>query len=264
MNYEEQEKELIKSIREDYQNGSITIAKKSLAGIKALNQLFGFNDKNKLFQVIENLQSSKPTMHALMNVLNLLRSKVENFGLRNLNTLIDDILYQIDLSTKGTIEVALSNIKESFPRLEIIVLTTSYSSTFLKFMEGLSKAKRIQLFVLDSKWQGFDYADTTATHCKKFGVDARVLSLNEFNYANLRFDFAMTGADCVCPGDGFINGIPTKILAEHCFARRYPFYVIAEKFKFGKFCEPDEGFDFVKISYVTKIFTNEEVLTNLV
>ncbi|MFN3306053.1 MAG: hypothetical protein ACK42Z_02570 [Candidatus Kapaibacteriota bacterium] len=151
----------------------------------------------------------------------------------------------------------MSYIKESFPRLEIIVLTTSYSSTFLKFVEELSKIRKLQVYVLESKWRGIDYSASTVSFCKKIGVDSNVLYFRELECSDLQFDFVMTGADCVCPGEGIINGIPTKILAEYCLAKSYPFYVLAEEFKFGKFCVPLDGFDFVDFKNVTKIFSNK-------
>ncbi|MFN3306054.1 MAG: hypothetical protein ACK42Z_02575 [Candidatus Kapaibacteriota bacterium] len=97
MNYEEHLTELVNSIREDYHNGSITIAKKSLLGLKVLNELFGFKDKRQLFQLIDELQSSKPSMYALKNVLNLLKTKVENDGLAFFGKSIDDVLCIIEL-----------------------------------------------------------------------------------------------------------------------------------------------------------------------
>lgn len=257
MHYEKYAKEFIKSIREDYQNGSIALTKKSLLGIKSLNEIFPFDDKNKFLKLIVDVKESKPSMLALSNALNLLCEKVGNLGLPNLNSIIDDILNYIESSTIKTIDVALSYISKFYACLEINVLTTSYSSTFLKFVKELSKLKKLHLFVLESKWQSFDYSASTFNYCKRIGVDVMVLSYQKLNYSNLLFNFAMTGADCVCLRKGIVNGSPTKILAQFCYEKKLPFYVLAERLKFAETCKKDEGFDFVDIQYVSKIFSDE-------
>ncbi len=245
----------VSSIREDYKNGSIEIVKNALLGLKKINQDISLESEKFNF-LLDELKNAKPSMHALKNSINLIQTEVESKGLAFLNQILDNLLAKIETSSEKTIRNAIDYVSQMFRLGDLSILTTSYSSTALKFFETLSKLRKIQIFVLKSRWKNFDYSKSTFKKCIEQGIATDIVDNDKLEILSSKTSFAITGADCICPKEGIVNGIPTKHLAEFCFERKIPYFVLAESIKFSEKCTSSDGFDWVDIKFVTQIFTD--------
>lgn len=258
MNCNELAKVLVESIRNDFRNGSMTIAKNAVVGLFSFVTNCGQIQKDKIFSLISELKRAKPTMVALRNTLKLIEKSILNYGINKIHSILEDVLEQIENSTKIVVENAVQYIRNNFDRKSLSIATTSYSSTCLKFFSELGKQKSIEILILASRWKEYDYSKALFEKCQELGLKANILELNELSKMFSTIDFAITGADCVCPAKGIVNGIPTESLAQMCFRVGIPFFVVAESLKFSSFCTLDEGFEFIPFQLIQRVFSDSE------
>jgi len=254
MDFDTLSSRLIETTKNDFVNGSITIAKNTIRGIIEILEIAYPSDTKKLFSLISELKRAKPAMSALQNVLNrtepLLTSGDRWSMIFQLNMLLDSL----EKSTQDTINVAIEHITLNLtPPYRIT--TASLSSTFIKFVTELNQIESTEVFCLESKWAERDYSVLLTEKLAQLGVDAKILPLSSIN-SIANSSFAMIGTDCVCP-EGVVNGAPSRILAIHCKTTNLPLFVLAESIKYSNKCTPDSGFDFIDSSLITKIFSDK-------
>lgn len=254
MNFDIYARDLIESIRNDYVNGSLTIAKKALFGLIKIIENEPFQDVAKYKSLIYELKNTKPSMSALQNSLNRVLGYFYSTEPNNLVLKLNELINLINNSTDETIEKAIKYIVEHFPT-NYKIITASFSSTFVKFVQRLNLGSNLEVYSLQSKWQKFDYSVQLVQELETIGVNAKVVGLNNIGN-NLDLSFAMIGADCVVQNYGVVNGIPSKRLAEFCSISEIPFFVISESIKFSDSCIEEDGFEFIEKEFITKIFSD--------
>lgn len=258
MNCDQQAKILVETIQNDFRNGSMTIAKNAVEGLVSYLTMCSHIEEEKLLLLISELKNAKPSMVALRNTFETIEKNIQELGLKRIHDILENVLNLLKKSTKQVVENAIQYVQDNFSGQSLVIATTSYSSTCLQFIGGLSKKKDLIVQILASRWKEFDYSLALLEKCKELGVEAKVLEFEELQNETSKIDFAVVGADCVCQGKGIINGIPSEQLARLCFQYGIPFFVLAESVKFADFCHQADGFDFIPINYVSKIFSNFE------
>jgi len=258
MNFKEAATKLVDSIRNDYFNGSMTIARNALLGLLDIWHSYKNIEPGALYELFEELKRAKPSMHALKNVVSILQKNLGESGIELFETLLNRLIQDLELSTSEAISNAVVYVCSRYTKNNLVVATTTYSSTFVKFIKALNAKKDLRLFILESKWNDYDYSSTTLQQVQNIGVEAEVINEDGMVERFNSIDFAATGADCVSPGKGIVNGTPTSKLAKYCQQQCIPFYVVAESLKFSKECVAEAGFDFVEINLITRIFTDSK------
>jgi translation initiation factor 2B subunit (eIF-2B alpha/beta/delta family) len=254
MDFDTLSNKLIETIRNDFVNGSLTIAKNALRGLIEIVERAYPNDTNKLGRFVIELKKTKPAMSALQNVLERALSAVSSGDRFALILQLNKLLELLEKSTSDAINIAKEYITQNFtPPYRIV--TASFSSTFLKFAKELSKIESTEIFCLESKWAGQDYSALLAEKLTQIGVVAKNLPMVAIGtIANC--SFAMIGADCVSHS-GVVNGVPSQNLALQCNNHDVPLFVLAESIKYSRKCNPESGFDFIDSSLISKIFSDD-------
>jgi len=83
---------LIQSLKDDYVNGSTTIAKKSLQILLSAWNLYGIRNRNSLVAYAHTLKASKPTMAAVQNILRILQSRLMSSDVSMFPAICTDLL----------------------------------------------------------------------------------------------------------------------------------------------------------------------------
>ncbi len=255
MNYDIYVQNLIETISNDYVNGSLTIAKNAISGLIEIIEKEPVEDVLKYKYLIYELKKAKPSMAALQNSLDRVLGYIYSAEPSNLVLKLKELINLIDNSTNETIEKAIKYIVEHFPS-DYKIITASFSSTFVKFVQRLNLESNLEVYSVQSKWQKFDYSVQLVEKLETIGVNAKVVDLNNIG-KNLDLSFAMIGADCVVPNYGVVNGIPSKRLAKFCSISEIPVFVVAESIKFSENCFEEDGFEFIEKEFITKIFSDE-------
>ncbi|MCX7908235.1 MAG: hypothetical protein N2560_01775 [Ignavibacteria bacterium] len=256
MNFEEDARNLVNSIKNDYTNGSMTIARNAISGLITLLTNHPLVSPQQIEEVIVKLETSKPSMPSVFNSMKIVKETLWNFNINNFISKISILLANLEKATENTINEAKSFIEKNYHKKEIIIATTSYSSTVIKLLDKLCKSCNINVFILKSIWKSFDYSNSLKekliSFCRKVEVIDRKQLLLQFD----TIDFALTGADCVVFGQGIVNGTPTKELANICKDYSTPFFVVAESIKYTENCKTEDGFDFVEFHLISKVFSD--------
>ncbi|MGB9771999.1 MAG: hypothetical protein ACPLX7_08515 [Candidatus Kapaibacteriota bacterium] len=256
MNCKELKENFIASIRDDFVSGSMTITYKAILELKSLLYLCPIQSKTELNTLLNELKNAKPTMQALRNAVEYIELKARHRGVESIIEILYDLLRDLDSTTEWTISKSIAFVLKKFTKRNLLLLTTSFSSTINKFLENLNNLKRIQLLVLESKWKDFDYSKQTFDFATRIGIHCEIADIEKLKLFANDIDFATSGADCVSFDNGIVNGFPTHAMARFCKEQRIPYFVVAESIKYSEKCNIEEGFDFIPIELISGIFSD--------
>ncbi|MCX7880476.1 MAG: hypothetical protein N2517_07420 [Ignavibacteria bacterium] len=247
--------EKIDSIRNDLESGSTTILKNSIQVILDINSQYVL-DQAMLGEIVKELICAKPTMSAPKNVLSKIYNEVEAEGIGILTDICNQMLEKINTSSQNTTRLASEFFRLRYISKNKTILSTSFSSAVIRVIEELSKTDNLKVVAVESKMGEFDYSFALVETCRKFGAETLILSFSEIENLAYPIDFAIIGADCVAKDVEVVNGTPSFLLAKFCQAKKIPFYVVAESFKFSNKCLTEEGFDRIPWNYITDILSD--------
>lgn len=248
---------LIQSFKNDYVNGSTTIAKKALQILLSAWNLYGVRNLEPLARCIQDLKASKPTMASVQNVLNILQSQISNSNISEFPKICTDLLEQMNKATTRTIENFERFLEEDIQRTDLSIITASYSSTVANILPVIFKKTKLHVFALESKWRQMDYSDYVIQKCNEFAIRASLVGLNALFESDIPIDFAIIGADRIVSNQGVVNGIPSLSLAEFANVKGIPFFVVGESFKRCEDIIAEDGFEFIPNYLIQKIFTDD-------
>jgi len=247
----------INSLRNDYENGSTTIAKNAIDIFTNVVNSYSY-DIDKIRVIANNIISTKPDMAALRNIILLCLDKLEYMQKPyNFDNEAKDIKFLMDTNTNNVINNAINIIIKLLPT-ELSIITTSYSSTVIKlFIELKKRDHSIRVYALESIWKERSYADFIINSCKQEGIESYHIKKDELVSNINHFDFAVIGADSFFDDGSVINGIQSLFLAENCYGK-IRFFVLAESFKnsttpISTINNIADGFDFIPERLITEV-----------
>lgn len=245
---------VLDEIKNDYKNGSMTIAKKSIdTFFTALSQIIDYNDET-IYQIAWAIKETKPTMSALQNAIDLCIVEYnKNKTKLSLEHIKTKILEELENHTLNCLNSAL-NYLESFEARPFRIVTCSYSSTFLALMKKLAERSLVkEIYVLESIWRGISYSKNTIKMLNGYNIKAYEIALSKLAAFKNLINCAIIGADRVLEDGSVINGVPSLSLAKE-MSGIIPFFVIAEKIKLTNQIILEEGFEIVPNHLISKIF----------
>jgi translation initiation factor 2B subunit (eIF-2B alpha/beta/delta family) len=248
----EQIKIAIDSIKNDYENGSITITKKAIDVFTQAVNIYS-NDRAKIIKIGKIIMDCKPNMSALQNIISLCINELNDLEQPiDFTRSSEKIKSYMDNATKKVIDSTLKTVLEmGLDRYSIV--TVSYSSTVIRFFTEMKKLDLpIKVYALESVWRGKDYAKSVVRSCKEANIEAYLLSSKSLNQNIDDLDFPVSGADSILSDGTVINGVPTRSLAKSCY-QIIPFFVLAESFKKSNSSTDikiEDGFEIIPAEYI--------------
>ncbi|MFH1052527.1 MAG: hypothetical protein V1779_16535 [bacterium] len=266
----------IKELANDYDNGSAIIAQKGLRIFteaiesKILRQakydnLFCETSKgdkrNKnteiinLYGEIENIKNkiieTKPAMSMLKNVI----EEAYILFIKSKNP--KDILEQIEQKLTSASGICLDRAIQCIFEMSVnTIATCSYSSNVINLFQTLHEVNyQFNVIVMESVWKEKDYARKFTEVCKQKGINSNWVNKSYLMKSNI--DCGIIGADSVIHEKGIVNGIPSRAFAEILTTMEKPLFVIAESFKAADEVHIEDGFEFIKKSFIEKIFSDD-------
>lgn len=249
---------ILQNFKDDYLNGSTTIAKKALQILLSIWNLYGIRDIETIVAYIYKLKASKPTMAAVQNVLSILQSQISASNVSEFPKICVELLEQMDRATTRTIENFARFLERSIQKDSLGIITASYSSTVVNILLPIiSKNIKLHVFALESKWRQTDYSAYVVQKCNEFAIRASWVGMNALFESRIPIDFAIIGADRIVKNRGVVNGIPSLSLAEFSNIKGIPFFVVGESFKMCGDATIEDGFEFIPNHLIQKIFSDE-------
>ena len=251
----------IDKIENDLQSGSTTITKVCIdVFTEAYSAAVENDDKKSLSDIAHKLIAAKPTMAAVINIVNRCLQESKNYDGNDFTPIAESI--KKDMDRAGDIIIGKAVNKIFIPGKKNIVITCSYSSNIIKtFEKAAAENIDFTVMVLRSEWKGNKYHDIVIEDCSNFGVSAEMFEDTDIPGLIDLSDAALIGADAILNGTSVINGFPSYKLARK-INKDIPFYVVAESFKNSDHCTIDDGFDYVPSDYITSIISDHLFIKN--
>lgn len=143
-----------------------------------------------------------------------------------------------------------------------IIITCSYSSLVCKSMKlAKEKGKAISVTVLKSVNSGIAYGELVSRELTGYGIHNEIIEDNDIENNITGVSRLITGADTISLHGYFINGSPTRKLAELVSNTKIPFLVACETHKFDiygfhkKNLQLEQGFDKIPLNLINGIIT---------
>lgn len=244
----------LEELRNDYINGSMTIAKKGVYIF--FDILSKMNDCNNVSinQTALAIKETKPTMSALQNAIDLC---IDVYNRNKTNLTLEQIKTQILEVLENHTLNCLNSALSYFERFEVkpfSIVTCSYSSTFLALIKKLTERSLVkETYVLESIWNGVSYSKNTIKMLNANNSKAYEISLSKLVDFKKHINCAIIGADRVLEDGSIINGVPSLYLAKEV-SPTIPFFVVAEKIKLTNKMILEEGFEIIPNNLISKIF----------
>lgn len=253
--------EKIEKIRNDLQSGSTTITKQCIDVFTgAYSVAVKNNDKESLSEIAQKMIRAKPTMAAVINIVNHCLQESRNYQGADFSPIADSI--KKDMDRAGEIIIGKAINKIFMPDKNNVIITCSYSSNIIKtFEKAAGEQIDFTVMVLRSEWKGNKYHKKVIEDCVEFGVPAEMFEDTDIPELIKSADAAVIGADAILNGTSVINGFPSYKLARK-INKEIPFYVVAESFKNSDHCTIDDGFDYVPSDYITSIVSDHLFINN--
>jgi translation initiation factor 2B subunit (eIF-2B alpha/beta/delta family) len=146
---------------------------------------------------------------------------------------------------------------------EDTIITCSYSSTICNLLIIASKIyKNLQVIILESSYDGFDYAEMSLKKLRKFGIPAHVIPQNKLGSYMDKVATAFIGSDTIFADGSVINGAPSHLLAKAAAMANVKVYSVSEtakvsKEKTFKLSHLEPGLELIPSQLVTGIVTEK-------
>lgn len=257
MDLEDKLQIILVSVIDDKTSGSISIAKNIIKELKLLANESTQKEIKRIAEFIPALKQAKPTMSAIENILTFIKYKIDQIKINNISDVFDDAISLIEKSTSDSINYAVQYCARIFSSENLNIVTTSFSSTVLSFLQKLKNIQDFKVYVLESQFEGVNHSLNFIQACKSFNIDAQEISSQTFLRGKIKIDYAIIGADRIIYKEAVINGTPSLLLAEGAIVLGIPFFVIAESLKRSDKIITAEGYDLIPWNYITKLLTDK-------
>ncbi len=252
-------KAAIDAIRNDFDNGSSTIAKNAIDVFAMAVSVY--EDKDQIIETGKLLLKAKPAMAALQNIVNMCIERINDMEHPNsFSEEAKELKTYMDNATTKVVDKAIEYMNKSKKNKSkydtVRIITASYSSTVIELFKELYKRSiPVRIYAMESKWHGRDYAESIIKSCKEIGIECNYITQNEAieNINNL--DFAISGADSFQNDGSVVNGIPSLYLAK-ISKDKIPYLVLAESYKKADKVIIEDGFELVPSKYISEIITD--------
>lgn len=225
---------LLDQISTDRIRGSTDLALVALEGISLIAR-----DKDAVdladFQkqvpgLIVSLQSCRPSMVALHNLLEQLRLAISQFKTDDLETYRDFIIDHCADVRRFAVDAQSRVATEMVKLIEAddVIMTHSISSTVMKIFAQLSETQ-IQIIVTESR--PGDEGKVLAAYLVELGFKPTYITEAQINLWMPGVSKVIVGADALLGDGSFINKCGTSLMALSAQYHKVPVYVCAEAFK---------------------------------
>jgi translation initiation factor eIF-2B subunit delta len=226
--------ELLDEISKDRIHGSTDLALVALEGISQVARDSDAVDladfREQILSLIASLQSCRPSMVALHNLLERMRLPISQFDTHDHETyrklIIDHCaeVRQFALDTQS--RVVREMVKLVKP--DDVIMTHSISSTVKKIFEQLSETQ-IEIIVTESR--PGDEGKVLAAYLVELGFRPTYITEAQINLWMPEVSRVIVGADALLGDGSFINKCGTSLMAMSAQYNKVPLYVCAVAFK---------------------------------
>ena len=225
--------QFISQIREDREHGASELARTCL---DALARRVGSIEvtsnealRRQLIEFAQELQSARPTMAAITNLIGEWIAAVERLPASDASTLRDEIKSistTLILASENAVSSAAAHAAELVGTGKTII-THSLSSTVVAVFECL--VGNVKAIVTESRPPS--EGRRLAAKLSELGIETDFISDQQIGLFAKRADVALVGADTIAGDGSVINKAGTYLLALAARDRDIPFYVCFESFK---------------------------------
>jgi|DewCreStandDraft_4_1066084.scaffolds.fasta_scaffold00209_102 translation initiation factor 2B subunit (eIF-2B alpha/beta/delta family) len=245
----------ISLLHRDYENGSMTIAKKAIDIFFLALASMEYLDNFQVQALAQAIKNAKPTMSALENTIDLAQNLyIKNKECLSINQIHKSVIQELEQQTEHCINTSIQKLK-SIKSEPLSIITCSYSSTFLALAQKLNRLSLIkEIIALESIWNNYNYSQNTIETLQKNNISTKLCKLNQLSSIFQLTDCAIIGADRLLEDGSIVNGKPSLYLAT-AISGFAPLFVIAEKIKFSNKIIVEQGFEIVPKNLIKEIFT---------
>ncbi len=198
---------------------------------------------------------TRPTMAAVKNAVSRALADGPLIHPGQAKRAFDRARSWIDYAAKATIEETAAMIPDG-----ATIVTCSYSGTVLQACAAaVESGKSIRAIVLTSRVGDIAYGERMAEELVVHGIAAEVYPDEVDLKALAPITMALIGADRIGPDGSLVNGIPSRLLAEHIQGIA-PLYVAGETFKLDDTEQIEEGLEAVPAELIDGYVTDRGVV----
>ncbi len=261
-------RERIEKIRGDREHGAGFLTLKAISAVELLAEESRARDSEEfqaeLRELREKLSAIRPTMCSIANAISWLADSILG---RAEGKSVEEL--------KALARACTSYAKEELKRRSLLacykaqdlivsgdsIMTASYSSQVAgTFRRAKDMGKMFTILALESLSQGKYYGQALALELKKENIKALLIPDVDIARSIALANKVLIGTDAILPQGYVINGTPSLCLAKVAQRNHLPFYVVGEMIKMSPhFFEPDQGFDIIPPSLITRIITDQEI-----
>jgi translation initiation factor 2B subunit (eIF-2B alpha/beta/delta family) len=227
---------LVQQIRDDREHGASELARQCLSGLAEYARTANIQDardlKNRLLELAQRLQQSRPTMAPITNLINrwlqALQAASDGKG--------DVLRAQAAEQAEALIEQSKQAVATAARRAADLIgpdktiITHSLSSTVVSVFELLGS--RARAIITESRPPG--EGRLLAEKLSFLGIATDFISDQQMGLFVQHADVALVGADTIANDGSVINKAGTYLLALAARDRGIPFYVCFESFKYSE------------------------------
>lgn len=225
---------LLDEISNDRIHGSTDLALVALNGIgqvaRASDMVNLFDFQQRMQSLIVSLQSCRPSMVALNNLLERVRLPTSQLNTHDLEIYRKLIIDRCAESTRFALEAQSQAVREmvKLVKTDDVIMTHSISSTVKKVFERLTNTL-IKIIVTESR--PGDEGKVLAAYLVELGFKPTYITEAQINLRMPNVTKVIVGADALLGDGSFINKSGTSLMAMSAQYHGVPVYVCAEPFK---------------------------------
>ena len=234
--------DLLKSIKDDHVHGSTKLALIAIDGICEIVEkheiVKGNEDENLIdFQqsvrsLIEKLQTCRPSMVALNNLLQKIRDTVfasDTMNPDKFKSRMVSSCKEVTRFVRDAQSLAVQNMVSLIEENDVI-MTHSISSTVKNLCARLKESlPTVRLIVTESR--PGDEGKLLAAFLSELGLNTNYITEAQIDLLMPEVSMVVVGADAVLADGSIINKCGTNLMALSARYHGVPFYVCAESFK---------------------------------
>lgn len=229
-------KDLVNFVKDDRTHGSTELALIAIDGIRKLVEQSEYENPGELEQcvhsLIVDLQSCRPSMVALNNLLKKIRDTVLISDATSVEVFQSMIVSSCDDVARFVREAQSTAVQNMASLVEAkdVVMTHSLSSTVKNLCAYLSESQPTVRFIVTESRPG-DEGKLLATFLSELGLTTTYITEAQIDLLMPEVSKVVVGADAVLADGSIINKCGTNIMALSARYHSVPFYVCAESFK---------------------------------
>ena len=225
---------LLDEISKNHIHGSTELALVALEGNSQVARDSDVGDladfREQILSMIVSLQSCRPSMVALHNLLERIRLPISQFNTHHHETyrklIIDHCAQVRQFALDAQSQVVREMVK--LVKTDDVIMTHSISSTVKKVFEQLSETQ-IEIIITESR--PGDEGKVLAAYLVELGFRPTYITEAQINLWMPGVSRVIVGADALLGDGSFINKCGTSLMALSAQYHKVPVYVCAEAFK---------------------------------